>query len=92
MRMPNFINILCHNFSYLYLTSKDDIVGGRFSLRGAELGWAKSWMWSLGMTEENTAKFKRTKNTIPTNVVQCTKRALHLMGMQKKFEFFTIFK
>ena len=33
-------------------------MGGRFSLRGAELGWAKSWMWSLGMTEENTAKFK----------------------------------
>ena len=33
-------------------------MGGRFSLRGSELGWAKSWMWSLGMTEENTAKFK----------------------------------
>ena len=42
----------------MFHTRKDDIVGGRFSLRGSELGWAKSWIWGLGMTEENTAKFK----------------------------------
>ena len=45
-------------FHTLFRTCKDDIVGGRFSLRGSELGWAKSWIWSVGMNDENTAKFK----------------------------------
>lgn len=42
----------------LHYSVEDTIVGGRFSLRGSELGWAKSWLWNLGMTEENTAKLK----------------------------------
>ncbi len=44
----------------MYCVVEDYVVGGRFSLRGSELGWTKSWLWSLGMgeTEENGAKFK----------------------------------
>lgn len=34
------------------------IMVGRFSLRGSELGWAKSWQPNLGLGEENSAKFK----------------------------------
>ena len=31
---------------------------GRFSLRGSELGWTKSWFMNLGLGEESTAKIK----------------------------------
>lgn len=31
---------------------------GRFSLRGSELGWAKSWLLHLGLGEENSIKLK----------------------------------
>lgn len=37
---------------------EDTLVRGRFSLRGSELGWAKSWLWNLGLGESNSAKFK----------------------------------
>eukprot|EP01041_Mallomonas_annulata_P010140 gene10140-21147_t len=37
---------------------EDSIVGGRFSLRGSELGWAKSWRANMGLGEDNTVKFK----------------------------------
>ena len=44
----------------MYCVVEDYIVGGRFSLRGTELGWTKSWLWNFGMGEssENGAKFK----------------------------------
>ena len=32
----------------LHYAVEDTLVGGRFSLRGSELGWAKSWLWNLG--------------------------------------------
>ena len=35
----------------MYCVVEDYVVGGRFSLRGSELGWTKSWLWSLGMGE-----------------------------------------
>mmetsp|Transcript_29015 Transcript_29015/g.39863 ORF Transcript_29015/g.39863 Transcript_29015/m.39863 type:complete len:373 (+) Transcript_29015:2-1120(+) len=41
-----------------YCAIEDTFVKGRFSLRGSELGWAKSWLLNLGLGEENTAKFK----------------------------------
>lgn len=41
-----------------YCAVEDNAFRGRFSLRGSELGWAKSWIWNLGLGEENTAKFK----------------------------------
>eukprot|EP01035_Chromulina_nebulosa_P018951 gene18951-24759_t len=41
-----------------YCSVEDRIVRGRFSLRGSELGWTKSWLWNLGLGEENAAKFK----------------------------------
>jgi hypothetical protein len=31
---------------------------GRFSLRGSELGWTKSWLWNLGITNDSSARFK----------------------------------
>ena len=37
---------------------EDTLVRGRFSLRGSELGWAKSWLWNLGLGESSSAKFK----------------------------------
>lgn len=38
---------------------EDTVVRGRFSLRGNELGWAKTWLWNLGVVgAENSAKFK----------------------------------
>lgn len=37
---------------------EDSIIGGRFSLRGSELGWAKSFRVNVGMGEDNTVKFK----------------------------------
>ena len=44
----------------MYMVVEDYVVGGRFSLRGSELGWTKTWLWNLGMgeSEENGAKFK----------------------------------
>ncbi|KAJ1433992.1 hypothetical protein B484DRAFT_417654 [Ochromonadaceae sp. CCMP2298] len=41
-----------------YCAIEDSWVQGRFSLRGSELGWAKSWMLNLGLGEEQAAKFK----------------------------------
>eukprot|EP00981_Chlorochromonas_danica_P015396 scaffold12006_cov162-Ochromonas_danica.AAC.1 len=41
-----------------YCTIEDSLVRGRFSLRGSELGWAKSWLLNLGLGEENAAKLK----------------------------------
>eukprot|EP01040_Poterioochromonas_malhamensis_P014064 gene14064-15539_t len=41
-----------------YCSVEDSLVKGRFSLRGSELGWAKSWQPNLGLGEENSAKFK----------------------------------
>lgn len=41
-----------------FCSVEDTLVGGRFSLRGSELGWTKSWLWNLGLVEDNTAKFK----------------------------------
>ena len=41
-----------------YCAIEDSLVKGRFSLRGSELGWAKSWLLNLGLGEENSAKFK----------------------------------
>ena len=34
------------------------MAAGRFSLRGSELGWAKTWLWDLGLGADNSAKFK----------------------------------
>ena len=41
-----------------YCAVEDKIFRGRFSLRGSELGWTKSWLWNLGIGEESSAKFK----------------------------------
>jgi len=41
-----------------YCAVEDAIFRGRFSLRGSELGWTKSWIWNLGVGEDSTAKFK----------------------------------
>mmetsp|Transcript_35599 Transcript_35599/g.36304 ORF Transcript_35599/g.36304 Transcript_35599/m.36304 type:complete len:320 (+) Transcript_35599:300-1259(+) len=41
-----------------HLSAEDTIVGGRFSVRGSELGWAKSWRANMGLGEDNTVKFK----------------------------------
>ena len=41
-----------------YCAVEDTIVGGRFSIRGSELGWTKSWFLNLGLGEESTAKIK----------------------------------
>ena len=41
-----------------YCAVEDTIIGGRFSLRGTELGWTKSWFLNLGLGEESTAKIK----------------------------------
>lgn len=41
-----------------YCAIEDTLVRGRFSLRGSELGWTKSWMLNLGLGEENAAKCK----------------------------------
>ena len=41
-----------------YCGVEDTKLQGRFSLRGSELSWAKSWLVNLGMGEESTAKFK----------------------------------
>ena len=41
-----------------YCAVEDSFFRGRFSLRGSELGWTKSWLWNLGMGEESSAKFK----------------------------------
>lgn len=41
-----------------YCAVEDTIIGGRFSLRGSELGWTKSWFLNLGLGEESTAKIK----------------------------------
>jgi hypothetical protein len=35
-----------------YCAVEDAIVGGRFSLRGSELGWTKSWLMNLGTTTD----------------------------------------
>ena len=38
---------------------EDTRTGGRFSIRGSELGWTKAWLWGLGMGDEDSgAKFK----------------------------------
>ena len=36
-----------------YCSIEDTLVKGRFSLRGSELGWAKSWLWNLGNYDLN---------------------------------------
>lgn len=41
-----------------YCGIEDTFLQGRFSLKGKELSWAKSWLVNLGMGEESTAKFK----------------------------------
>ncbi len=41
-----------------YCGIEDTVLQGRFSLKGKELSWAKSWLVNLGMGEESTAKFK----------------------------------
>ena len=41
-----------------YCGIEDTVLHGRFSLKGKELSWAKSWLVNLGMGEESTAKFK----------------------------------
>ena len=41
-----------------HCSAEDTLVGGRFSLRGSELGWAKSWMLNLGVGEASSVKFK----------------------------------
>jgi hypothetical protein len=41
-----------------YCSIEDTFVKGRFSLRGNELGWSKSWLWNIGLGDENAAKFK----------------------------------
>lgn len=48
----------------LHMHIEDSIVGGRFSLRGSELGWAKAWYMNLdalqvlGLGIDNKAKVK----------------------------------
>ena len=41
-----------------YCAVEDTIIGGRFSIRGSELGWTKSWFHNLGLGEESNAKIK----------------------------------
>jgi hypothetical protein len=31
----------------MHYSVEDTYVGGRFTLRGSELGWAKSWLWNM---------------------------------------------
>lgn len=41
-----------------FCSIEDSWLNGRFSMRGSELGWAKSWPLNLGLGEEFTAKLK----------------------------------
>ena len=50
----NYASIVFTNTLQYYVF----FISGRFSLRGSELGWAKSWLWNLGLGESNSAKFK----------------------------------
>jgi hypothetical protein len=42
----------------VHYSVEDTMVGGRFTLRGSELGWTKAWLWNMGLSDENTAKLK----------------------------------
>lgn len=41
-----------------YCQIEDAWLRGRFSLRGSELGWAKSWLFNFGLGEQNSAMIK----------------------------------
>lgn len=41
-----------------YCQIEDAWLRGRFSLRGSELGWAKSWLLNLGLGEQSSAMIK----------------------------------
>jgi hypothetical protein len=52
----DYLSDLAHWRAYCGI--EDTILRGRFSLKGSELSWAKSWMVNLGLGEESSAKFK----------------------------------